>query len=294
MSRLIALFRREFLEHRGAFFYAPVALLAIFGCGLGLAIATNRLRFPGDVNAAIVLKVYQTGAVVLAEAWWVYLLVTLFFYYADSFSADRRNNAMLFWKSMPVSDFFMLVSKMLTGLILFPVIIYVFAIVSSVVLYLLAWAAKTALRGLVVPGPVWMVLTVQQIAWFELCQFVLGLLWYSPFFAWIGLLSTFFRRWSIPLSIAIPAILSLLENSAFYGQGPIGGYLWTYLSRRLQFGVSTDVWMASITGGVTANVPLLTTQLLASIDQVQLAGGVVVAVVLIYIASLYRRRGITA
>jgi ABC-2 type transport system permease protein len=174
------------------------------------------------------------------------------------------------------------------------VIIYVFAIASAVILYLLAWATKTALPGLVVPAPEWMVLTVQQIAWFELCQFVIGLLWYSPFLAWVGLLSTFFRRWSIPLSIAIPAIIALLENATFYGEGPVGGYLWTYLSWRLQFGVSTDVWMNSVTGGVTANVPLLTAQLLAGIDWTQLGGGVVVAVVLVYVASLYRRRGISA
>ena len=31
--------------------------------------------------------------------------VALFFYFADAFSADRRNNSMLFWKSMPVSRF---------------------------------------------------------------------------------------------------------------------------------------------------------------------------------------------
>ena len=36
--------------------------------------------------------------------WLAYLAVALFFYFGDAFSADRRNNAMLFWKSMPVSD----------------------------------------------------------------------------------------------------------------------------------------------------------------------------------------------
>ena len=56
--------------------------------------------------------------------WFVYLMVALFFYFADAFNADRRNNAMLFWKSMPQSDFKMLMSKMLAGMTILPALIF--------------------------------------------------------------------------------------------------------------------------------------------------------------------------
>jgi ABC-2 type transport system permease protein len=292
MRAFLALLRREHIAHRGAFIIAPSVLLAILTVGLGLAIASNRLHFVGDVNAAIVIKVYQTAFIALAEAWWAYVLLTLFFYYADAFSADRRNNAMLFWKSMPVSDLRILASKMVAGLLVLPAIVYVFAVVTGVILYALAMLARIALPGLILPAPEWMVLSVQQVAWFELCQFVVGLLWYAPFFAWVGLLSTLFGRWSIPLSVAIPAVVALIENAVLYGTGPTGGYVWAFLSWRLQFGVSTDVWWTSVAGGVTANVPLLTTQLLAGIDWVQLGIGLPVAALFVWLASLYRRRGV--
>ena len=72
----------------------------------------------GGVPSA--LKSSSSASSPPALLWGVYLLVTLFFYFADAFSADRRNNAMLFWKSMPVSDLKMLTSKMLAGLAVLP------------------------------------------------------------------------------------------------------------------------------------------------------------------------------
>ena len=70
--------------------------------------------------AAAPMRVYEVGFLAFAVAWCLYLLGTLFFYCADGFSADRRNNAMLFWKSMPVSDFKMLMAKLTATVTIFP------------------------------------------------------------------------------------------------------------------------------------------------------------------------------
>ncbi len=61
-------------------------------------------------------KGFEFGFLALSALWMVYLMATLFFYFADAFSADSRNNAMLFWKSMPQSDFKILASKLTAGL----------------------------------------------------------------------------------------------------------------------------------------------------------------------------------
>ncbi len=70
------------------------------------------------------LKFYELAFMASIAGWTFYLLITLFFYYADAFSADKRNNAMLFWKSMPVSDLKVLSSKMVAGLTVFPALIF--------------------------------------------------------------------------------------------------------------------------------------------------------------------------
>jgi ABC-2 type transport system permease protein len=293
MRSLTALIHREFLEHRGAFFYAPLGLLGVLLLGTALSIAGNRFQIPGVVGAPTALRVYEFGVVVVSQLWWWYLLVTLFFYYADAFSADRRNNAMLFWKSMPVSDLTMLSSKMLAGLLVFPAIIFVVLLASGVALYVVIALGVLVMPGFTLPTPLAAITSLYDIGRFALVEFVLGILWFAPFLAWVGALSTVFRRWSIPLSFLIPGVLALLENAAFYGVVPQGGYIYGYLWHRLQFGPPSEIWFMAMMAGPT-NVDLLQAALIDRIDWLQLAGGLVVAAVLVYIASLYRRRGVAA
>ena len=88
----------------------------VFGLG-----RTGRLV----TSAALILFLaFEVGFLGMGALWFVYLMAALFFYYADAFNADRRNNAMFFWKSMPLSDFKILSSKMLAGLTIFPALIF--------------------------------------------------------------------------------------------------------------------------------------------------------------------------
>ena len=293
MTKLLALFRREFIEHRGAFLIAPAVLLAVFTIGIAVALLTNRVHLPSTIGLPGALKLYELSFLAMSQLWWVYLLVTLFFFFADSFSADRRNNAMLFWKSMPVSDFGMLASKMGAGLCYFAGILFGFVVITGIIFFGLAVLAASVIPNLTVPSIAQGVESYLGIVWFNLCQFVLGVLWYAPFFAWVGLLSAVFGRWSIPLAILIPVVLSLLENAAFYGTVPDGGYIYNFVSWRMQFGLSREIWAIAALFGET-NTDLLVAKLIDGMDWIQLGGGLVVAAVLVYLASLSRRRGVTA
>ena len=94
-------------------------------------------------------------------------------------------------------------------------------------------------------------------------------------------------RWSIPLAFFVPGALTVMEVSVLRTN-----YLGTFLGERLQFGFDWPV----ITGMFTTLVPLNGNDLLAIIlldfDWIQLGGGIVVALVLVYLASLWRKRGI--
>ncbi|MER8792319.1 hypothetical protein NKH71_31580 [Mesorhizobium sp. M0983] len=290
MNSMVALIKREFLEHRGAFLYAPLALLVTFTLAIAAAIGANKLRLPYEVGVPSALKYYEIGFAFIAALWLFYLMVALFFYYADAFSADRRNNSMSFWKSMPVTDFKVLSSKMLAGMTIFPALIFLAVLVTGVVLYFHTMLAVVAMPRLIVPSAFEVIASSLRIGFFALVYLALALLWYAPFYAWVGALSTVFRRWSIPLALLIPGLIGLLENLFFSDTGPRAGYFLTFIRQRADFGPDRDAMQAAFLSAGPVDVGLLLQSLFASIDWVQLAGGLIFAVLAVYAASEYRRR----
>ena len=293
MKAMVALIKREYLEHRGAFLYAPLTLLTIFTLAIAAALAFNKIRLPYEVGAPSALKFYELAFAATSALWFVYLMAALFFYFADAFSADRRNNAMFFWKSMPVTDLKVLASKMLAGMTVFPALIVLFVLATGVVLYFHTMLALVVMPGLAVPGIAEVLATSLQLGFFLLVYLALAVLWYAPFFAWVGALSTVFRRWSIPLAFLVPGLVGLLENLLFSDGGPRGGYFYAFLRQRLHFSLEREDWQRAFMTDATADVGLLFNSLFGSIDWPQLAGGLLFAALMVYAASEYRRRVIS-
>jgi ABC-2 type transport system permease protein len=293
MKTLTALIRREYLEHRGAFLYAPTLILVVLLVITASGVAFGRFQLDERMALLPALKVFEFGTLALSALWAFYLMVALFFYYADAFSADLRNNAMLFWKSMPVSDFGMMASKMLAGLSLFPLLILAAMLMTALIVF-----GGTTLSALTLGSPVPSLLaylsSLVQIGGFVVVALALALLWYAPFFAWVGLLSTLFRRWSIPLAFLIPGLAGLAENLLFRNAGPEGGYLLSYLQRRMQFGDSRmEIGDGFLTAGPFDAGQMLG-RLVSSIDWTQFAGGLIVTALLVFVASEYRRRSVAS
>jgi ABC-2 type transport system permease protein len=306
MKSMLAMIHREYLEHRGAFLYAPAVIVVLFAVAIAAALGFNKVRMPFNIDEVSALRFFELAFLGIGFLWLVYTMVALFFYYADAFNADRRGNSLLFWKSMPMSDFRVLMSKMLAGMTLLPALIFGALIVTGLVLYGLTGLAVTVLPRLVVPGVADIATSAVEIGSFSLIYLALSLLWYAPFFAWVGALSTAVGRWSIPLAFLIPGLAVLAENLFFRGlsdiffnvafgtNGPRGGYILEFLGRRASFGFDENHLEAVFRDGQPVNGWELTSQLLATIDWTQLAGGVIVAVLLVFMASEYRRRIISA
>jgi ABC-2 type transport system permease protein len=292
MKSLTALIKREYLEHRGAFLYAPAALVLLLALILLSGVGFGRFDVYAKVGVMSGAKGFEFGFLALSAMWMFYLLVALFFYFADAFSADARNNAMLFWKSMPQSDFKILASKMLAGLTIFPALILGALILSGVGVFIAVVIMLATVPGLTSSDPGALHASAANILGFDLGYLVLALLWYAPFFAWVGLLSALFRRWSIPLAFLIPGLLGLAENLLFRNvlAAPDAGYVLGYLRQRMNFALGRDDIMAALAGDAPFNAASLYGRLLAEVDWGQLVGGVGVAFVLVYLASEYRRR----
>ena len=306
MKSMLAMIHREYLEHRGAFLYAPTVIVVLFTIAIGAALGFNKVRMPFDIDGASALRFFELALLGLGFLWLLYTMVALFFYYADAFNADRRNNAMLFWKSMPMSDFKVLMSKLLAGTTLLPALIFCAYLVTGLVLYGLTGLAVTVLPRLAVPGIEMIVPSTIELGAFAFVYLFLSLLWYAPFFAWVGALSAVVGRWSIPLAFLIPGLAVLAENLFMRGlsdiffnltlglNGPRGGYLFEFLQKRATFGFSETDFETAFAGGLPVDGWALLSRLLAQIDWTQMAGGLIVAVLLVFLASEYRRRVITA
>lgn len=294
MKALTALIHREFLEHRGAFLYAPLVILGVFTLVMVSAIGFDKVGPRGFPMTVTSIKLFETAYLFTSALWFAYLLITLFFYFADAFSADRRNNAMLFWKSMPVSDFKVLGSKMLAGGTIFPALIVGAIVAGMLIATGFATIATLKLPLPALPDPGALLSAGAQVLLFDLGFILLGLLWYGPFFAWVGLLSTLVGRWSIPLAFLIPAVMGLFEAIIFNLDGPRHGYVLNYLRSRVQMVHPDGLFQAQLLSPKPFDAVSHLATVLAGIDWTQMIGGLAVATLLVWLASEYRRRFIAA
>ena len=282
---------REFIEHRGAFLYGPLILVAVLFGATILAFTVGRVdaRFSGALFTVAPLRVYEVGFLAFGAGWSLYLISTLFFYSADGFAADKRNNAMLFWKSMPQSDFKVLLSKFAAALTILPGVVFAIALLSGLLLFGVAFATML-INGTGNAGFLGQIAVIYgQVAFAILAIVVCGLLWYMPFIALVGAIASVVGRWAIPIAALLPALASTLEWVTLGGFHPFATHTWHFLEQRLALPETpyAEAW-------ITATEPFsglaFTLDLVRGIDWIQVLIGAVFAVVVIFVASEYRRR----
>ncbi len=292
MKAFFALMHREFIEHRGAFFLAPLVLVAIVFALTLLAFSVDRLdtRFSGQLLTVVPTWVFEVGFAGLAAAWLAYLGFVLFFYCADGFAADKRNNAMLFWKSMPVSDLKVLLSKLAAALTILPGSIFAIALVSILLMFGVAYIT-TMIAGL---GSATLLGSISviygQMALVFLVVMVCGLLWYLPYIALVGAMGSVVGRWAIPLALLLPTIVSALEWVTLGGTHPFDTNTYAYLEYRSQMPVSVAHLDRVFEGQEPFNATLFITDFLQKFDWMQVGIGAIFALAVIYLASEFRRR----
>ena len=122
MNTMKWLVKREFWENKGGFFWAPIivgciaTLFAIVAATVGAIVGRNHamdMHNDNDpVETARVLGAIGdfalSGGIGLTLA---VLAFVVFFYALGSLYDDRRDRSILFWKSMPISDEQMVLSK---------------------------------------------------------------------------------------------------------------------------------------------------------------------------------------
>jgi len=148
------------------------------------------------------------------------MIIVLFFYLLDSLLAERKDRSILFWKSLPVSDTQVVLSKLLTAAVVTPVFVL---LVSSALQVLFAGVWSMRFSGTFLgdalmawDGPVWL-----KIQASFLLLLASGILWYLPILTYLMVVSVWARRnaflWAVLPPVSILAIEGLILQSHNFG-----------------------------------------------------------------------------
>jgi ABC-2 type transport system permease protein len=239
MNQLPTLIKREFWEHRNTFLVLPAAaagfvlFMMVF---IFVASATEAFDMTIDLDSdeahqwkeenvvtddVVGYLLYRLDALHEADReehinGWLHglavpfvgiLWFVVFFYLLNTLYEDRRDRSILFWKSLPVSDALTVFSKLLTGLIIVPVVYLAFIVVLQ-----LSSLAILSLGTIGTEVPVWATLWGPATLFGNWFNYIALLTFYSfwalPFFAWLLAVSAFAK--SVPLVWAIGVPIALL------------------------------------------------------------------------------------
>ncbi len=305
-SRTIgSLVKKEFIEHRIAFLYVPGIIIAVVLATFVLGMAQNgsnwhmRGDFFPDTTSGFDL--FNTVYAASIMGWLTFILLMLFFYFASSFSADRKDNALLFWKSLPVSDLQIMIAKTLAGLSVFPALVMAWSFVAAIAgfVVLSVASANSPFIGALNSGA--SLLTFVNIQASALVFVALALLWYLPLFTAVGLLATVLRSWAVPGFILILTMVKALEALATLSGG---GYFSALIDQRFKapFTIVFDMLPPITPIGLMSGFPIeqlasfagFVPAYAAAIDWPAMIAGWLVAALFVYGASQYRRRRLVA
>jgi len=234
VQQLHTLMRREFWEHKIAIFWVPAASAIMSAIIIvWLITATNS-------TAGIVDQLNQLSAMSAAEAGEQLisaygliafsiispLLITVPIYLLVCLYDDRKNNSSLFWYSMPVSNTKTVLSKLLTALVLMPLM--AFLILATLFFFLLLLLAVMAATGSIDVQIIWTVFStlLQWLPWLLFSMLVVGL-WLLPLYGWLLFVSAFARAVPFFWAIGVVLVLVLIESVLFSSS-----YLSTWIGSR--------------------------------------------------------------
>lgn len=304
MTAVKSLLQKEFIEHKTPFLYVPgIFIILIFGTFfISLWRHEDNLKFASMfVQPGEGIDLFNAFYSVSMVVWLGYLSLMLFVYFASSFSADRKNNALLFWKSIPISDLEILGAKTLAGLVVFPFLIMGWALVTAVFGYIVLSAMSASSPILAALNSGTNLITTLNVILSSLVFMTTALLWFLPVFAFVGMLGTVLRGWAIPAFILLMVMVSAIESILNFA---IGGAISDMIFNRFEApflivgdmmeAAASQVTQSTIQIGDIVSVSNFAPNFLSQIDWTGMVVGWLFAVIFIYLASEYRRRRLAA
>ncbi|WP_246037210.1 hypothetical protein [Thermomonas fusca] len=272
--KLKLLLRREFWEHKGGFFWAPIwaggislllTLMAlIFGevamrreavtgmkingqvmiNGLDLSLITENMS-PEDVQ-----RLADGISLSTASAMFWPLLVlgfVVFFYCLGSLYDERKDRSVLFWKSLPVSDRDTVLSKALSALVVAPTLAIAVGI-ACMVAFLLVLSAFVLLHNGNPFALLWSPDNLLANAGLALAAIPVYALWALPSAGWLLLCSAWSKSkpflWAIMIPVFAGVFISWFDVMNMFNLD--SSWFWKNVVAHLLGGVFPGTWFTAM------------------------------------------------
>ena len=266
--RLPLLLRREYWEHRGGFFWAPVIagaisllLTAVFFViamvamrnadgdadivlddgstmsinGLDLGILTDQLSEADKLELASGIDL----TMLLASGWpYIVMMFVMFFYCLSSLYDERKDRSVLFWKSLPVSDGETVLSKAITATLVIP-LVATLAAIATMLVFLAMLSAIVLFHGGNPLELIWSPGHPFMIALSVLAAIPVYAIWALPTVGWLMLCSAWARSvpflWALLVPILSGAFVSMFSVMKLFDLN--AAWFWSNIVSRMLLGV---------------------------------------------------------
>lgn len=220
ITHQVTLIRRELWEHR-AIFVTPlvigliVSLLSVTGqvsisafheaVDVAIVGATNL----GDHERSATINVLLTSiSCLFVFGMWILTI----FYSLDALYAERKDKSILFWRSIPATDAETVVSKLLTAVVVIPVVTFL-GIVATHLVVLAITSVWVGIEGANAWHLIWTAAPLVD-NWLATLVFLLAIpLWLSPFVGWFLMVSAYTKRSPLLAAFLPIVIVPMLEKS---------------------------------------------------------------------------------
>ncbi len=233
VTTLLALFQRESWEHPNLVWRIPVGLI-ILNVVLAIASVSFGLQYFGTENFKFEFNSQdlsfdqggpgQAAATFFVLSYFLLSQMVAFGYLLSALYEERKDRSILFWKSLPVSDFQVVLSKALMGLVVIPGLYLLAAMLTVLLVTLVLSLGMTFL----LPGTALFdgfLMAGLAVGGESLRVFALQIIWGAPVFLWVLLVSGLARGQPLVWAMGIPLLVLVLEKT-LWSETPI--FDWFY------------------------------------------------------------------
>jgi ABC-2 type transport system permease protein len=220
ISTQVALLKREIWEHRAIYVTPLVIALIISMMSITGHVAVSAFDKAVDIailgasnlgeaqRASAVAVLMVSISVLFILAMWVLTI----FYTLDSLYAERKDKSILFWRSVPITDAETVVSKLVTAMVVIPLVTFA-VIVATHVFVLAITSIWVSLRGANAGYLIWKAAPLLD-NWTATLMFLLAIpLWLAPFIGWFLLVSAYTKRSPLLVAFLPIILLPMLERT---------------------------------------------------------------------------------
>ncbi|OUR80621.1 ABC transporter permease [Colwellia psychrerythraea] len=238
--------KKELWEFNGMLTWVPVALASVFILIPLLILILNGVDMQKVMVGLESLTQFQSSdrlsevffvsAIALFSPFIAIGFIVQVYYFVTCLFDERRDQSVMFWRSMPVSDKMTIASKVLTGAIVIPVIFFMAATLLMLLILALAVIA-CAVLSIGFDISLWGMLAGADIVsgvgyiWLTLVPIAI---WLLPLYSWLMLASIYANKapflWAVLPIVALLVIEAIVVHYLHLSQPFFGHFLVDYFS----------------------------------------------------------------